>query len=210
MLETSRLCRALLGCSWRGARCPRRRSWSRPQRRRNRSTIAPARATIRGLRKKQKRCSRRRKQMCNARAPSARSGSRHGRISLPRARRSRRKDHGTAIRHAKRASELAQLGLEQLAYPGGEMIQRRIVMKRLLIIASPAWPRRSPGAALQVRRQGRQDRLFRPAAGQPRLQAAEHPVRRRGPRRRAQERRRARQGSAEGPRRGARQGEEGR
>jgi hypothetical protein len=27
------------------------------------------------------------------------------------------KDHGTAIRHAKRASELAQLGLEQLAYP---------------------------------------------------------------------------------------------
>lgn len=27
------------------------------------------------------------------------------------------RDHGTAIRHAKRASELAQLGLEQLAYP---------------------------------------------------------------------------------------------
>lgn len=27
------------------------------------------------------------------------------------------KDHGTGIRHAKRASELAQLGLEQLAYP---------------------------------------------------------------------------------------------
>jgi hypothetical protein len=27
------------------------------------------------------------------------------------------KDHGTAIRHARRASELAQLGLEQLAYP---------------------------------------------------------------------------------------------
>jgi hypothetical protein len=27
------------------------------------------------------------------------------------------KDPGTAIRHAKRASELAQLGLEQLAYP---------------------------------------------------------------------------------------------
>jgi flagellar basal body L-ring protein FlgH len=26
-------------------------------------------------------------------------------------------DHPTAIRHAKRASELAQLGLEQLAYP---------------------------------------------------------------------------------------------
>ena len=27
------------------------------------------------------------------------------------------KDHALAIRHAKRASELAQLGLEQLAYP---------------------------------------------------------------------------------------------
>lgn len=27
------------------------------------------------------------------------------------------KDHGTAIRHARRASEFAQLGLEQLAYP---------------------------------------------------------------------------------------------
>jgi hypothetical protein len=27
------------------------------------------------------------------------------------------KDPGTAVRHAKRASELAQLGLEQLAYP---------------------------------------------------------------------------------------------
>jgi hypothetical protein len=27
------------------------------------------------------------------------------------------RDHGTAARHAKRASELAQLGLEQLAYP---------------------------------------------------------------------------------------------
>jgi hypothetical protein len=27
------------------------------------------------------------------------------------------KDHAVAIRHAKRASELAQLGLEQLAYP---------------------------------------------------------------------------------------------
>jgi hypothetical protein len=27
------------------------------------------------------------------------------------------RDHGAAIRHAKRASELAQLGLEQLAYP---------------------------------------------------------------------------------------------
>jgi hypothetical protein len=27
------------------------------------------------------------------------------------------RDHGTAIRRAKRASELAQLGLEQLAYP---------------------------------------------------------------------------------------------
>src|ERR1700687_2723071 len=27
------------------------------------------------------------------------------------------RDSGTAIRHAKRASELAQLGLEQLAYP---------------------------------------------------------------------------------------------
>jgi hypothetical protein len=27
------------------------------------------------------------------------------------------RDHGTAILHAKRASELAQLGLEQLAYP---------------------------------------------------------------------------------------------
>ncbi len=26
-------------------------------------------------------------------------------------------DHGTAIRHARRASEFAQLGLEQLAYP---------------------------------------------------------------------------------------------
>ena len=27
------------------------------------------------------------------------------------------RDHATAIRHARRASELAQLGLEQLAYP---------------------------------------------------------------------------------------------
>ena len=116
MLETSRLCRALFGLIVAGCAAPAPQVVNEPATAPKVAAIAPPRDE-------------------SGQAEEAKALLAKAETDVQRARAKRAlwlkawedllaarqavaaKDHGTAIRHAKRASELAQLGLDQLAYP---------------------------------------------------------------------------------------------
>ena len=116
MLETSRLCRAIFGLLLTGCAVPATEVAAPPPSAASSVAIAPVRDDA-------------------ALAAEAKALLAQAETDVQRARAKRAlwlkawedllsarqavasQDHGTAIRHARRASEFAQLGLEQLAYP---------------------------------------------------------------------------------------------
>ena len=116
MLETSRLCRAVFGVLVAGCVSPAPQVVEEPRTPPQAAAIAPARDET-GLAEEAKAL------LAQAETDVQRARAKRALwlkawedlLAARQAVASR--DHGTAIRHAKRASELAQLGLEQLAYP---------------------------------------------------------------------------------------------